>query len=102
MGKKRGFTEAQVQVMVKDLTKHQQWGRDDLEEGHYLYSLGKKLYNYQQAKYWDQLPMPAEATLRSHPMEPKECPRCKHQVFSEKQMEAHIRVMRSTPVTPAP
>ena len=76
--------------MVKDLKKMDKWGQEDLEDGHYMYSMSKKLYRYQQSRFWDQLPMPAEATLASHPLEALECGRCRHRCFSQKQLDAHM------------
>jgi len=94
---KKGFTAAQIHSMINDSRKLKEWGEEDLADAHYLHSHGRKLYKYMQAKFWDQIPMPSEATLLQRPMEAIECVRCKHQCFSEKQLTRHAAMHQQYP-----
>jgi len=93
--KRQGFTDAQVQVMSKGLKTAHIWGKEDIVEGIYQWKMGKQLYEYQQKKLWKMFPMPSLTAMKEntekHQARVYECPHCKHNCFSEDQLEKHLK-----------
>lgn len=93
---RQGFTNAQVQVMSKGLKTAHIWGKEDIVEGLYQWKMGKQLYEYQQKKLWKMFPMPSltamkENTDRHQGNQVFECAHCKHNTFSQEQLDKHLK-----------